>query len=56
MKRTAQKLFILLGALAAAAAPGMSMDVQRKLKPDATDLGGYLYQAIGRTFEAVLRM
>lgn len=53
MKRTAQKLFILLGALAAAAAPGMSMDVQRKLKPDATDLGGYLYQAIGRTFEAV---
>ena len=34
-------------------APGLNMAAQRNLKPDGTDLGGYLYQLIGRTFEAM---
>ncbi len=48
-----QKLAVLFGALLAAAAPGLSMEVQRKIKPDAFDFGGYLHQLVGRTFEAL---
>ncbi len=48
-----QKLAVLFGALLAAAAPGLSMEVQRKIKPDAFDFGGYLHQVVGRTFEAL---
>lgn len=53
MKRMIQKLTVLFGALLAASAPGLSMEVQRKIRPDAFDFGGYLHQVIGRTFEAV---
>lgn len=34
-------------------APGWDMAVARKLKPDAYDLGGYVYQLIGRTFNSL---
>lgn len=53
LKRLIQKLTVLFGALLAASAPGLSMEVQRKIRPDAFDFGGYLHQVIGRTFEAV---
>lgn len=53
MKNTLRKISWIFFGLLAAWAPGMDMSVQRKLRPDAVDLGGYLYQAIGRTMASV---
>ena len=43
---------VIAAALCITLALGLDMAVQRKLMPDAYDLGGYLYQAVGRTFAA----
>lgn len=53
MKNSLKKLWWILASLMAAWAPGMDMHVQRKLRPDALELGGYLHQAVGRTFDAI---
>lgn len=53
MKKSIKCFGWILCSLLAAWAPGMDLSIQRKLRPDAFDLGGYLHQAIGRTFDAV---
>ncbi len=52
-KKALQTVWITLAAWLMSVAPGLSMAVQRKLKPDAYDLGGMLYQLVGRTFNAL---
>lgn len=52
MRKMLRGLILLAGAFFCAIAPMMDLSVQRKLKPDAFDVGGYLHQAIGRAFEA----
>lgn len=44
---------VLIAAILMTIAPGLDMAVQRKLRPDAVDFGGYLFQAIGRTIAAI---
>ncbi len=51
--KTIRNVFIVAGAACMTIAPSLSMAVQRKLRPDATDIGGYLYQLIGRTAESI---
>ena len=41
------------GSFLAAIAPGMDLTVQRTLRPDAVEAGGYVHQLIGRTFESL---
>jgi len=53
VKNSLKKLWWILASLLAAWAPGINMNVQRKLRPDALELGGYLHQAVGRTFDAI---
>lgn len=48
-----QRISLFPAALLMAIAPALDMAVQRKVRPDAFDLGGYLQQAIGRTAAAV---
>lgn len=52
MKKSLQTFVITLSAALMSMAPGLGMEVVRKLDPDAYDPGGYLYQLIGRTFNA----
>lgn len=44
---------LALSAMLSSIAIGLDMAVVSKLKPDAYDLGGYIYQLIGRTFESM---
>lgn len=53
MKKRWQTAGCVIGAVFATIAPSLNLTVQRKLRPDAYDLGGYVYQLIGRTFEAI---
>lgn len=48
-QRTARTGAASLAALLMTLAAGLDMTVARKLKPDAADAGGFLYQLIGRT-------
>ena len=52
MRKMIRSLIILAGAFFCAIAPMMDLSVQEKLMPDAFDVGGYLYQAIGRMFKS----
>lgn len=53
MKNCLKKIWWIIVSLLAAWAPGFNWEIQRKLRPDAFEIGGYLHQAIGRTFDAV---
>ena len=53
MKKYIKNAGWILASLLAVWAPGMDMNIQRKLRPDAFELGGYLYQSIGRTFRSI---
>lgn len=53
MKDLLKKVWWVTVSLLAAWAPGFNWEVQRKLRPDAFEIGGYLHQIIGRTFDAV---
>lgn len=53
MKESCKRIAWIAVSFLAAAAPGMDWTVQRKLRPDAFEIGGYLHQAIGRTFDAI---
>lgn len=53
MKKWMKNVWWILVSLLAAWAPGMDMNLQRKLRPDAFELGGYLHQIVGRTFDAI---
>ena len=49
MKETQRTARTGAAALLMTLAAGLDMTVARKLKPDAADAGGFLYQLIGRT-------
>ncbi|MBP3645391.1 MAG: hypothetical protein J6K55_03095 [Clostridia bacterium] len=53
MKKWCKNVWWVFVSLLAAWAPGMDLSVQRKLRPDAFEAGGYVYQAIGRTFASI---
>lgn len=53
MKSTFKKFSIVIAAFLMSIVTGLDMSVVRKLKPDAYDLGGYIYQLIGRTFQSI---
>lgn len=53
MKNGLKKLWWILVSALAAWTPGMNMNVQRKLRPDALEIGGYLHQIVGRTFDSI---
>lgn len=53
MKKMIRNMAWVLLSLLAVWAPGMDLTVQRVLRPDAFELGGYLHQAIGRTADAI---
>ena len=47
-RQTVRKVGVPIVALLMAVAPSLTMAVHRQLEPDASDLGGYVYQIIGR--------
>ncbi|NLO84537.1 MAG: hypothetical protein GX096_03785 [Clostridiales bacterium] len=55
MKRTPlmRKISIVMIAALMTIAPSFDMSVARKLRPDAVDLGGFIFQAIGRTISSI---
>lgn len=50
IKKAGKMTLLTIAAALMSIVPGLGMEVAAKLKPDAYDLGGYLYQLIGRTF------
>jgi len=52
-KRYFRKAGVAAAAFLMTLAPALDMAVQQKLKPDAVDLGGYLYQLVGRTLASI---
>jgi len=53
IRKTLKNVSLGIAAAFMSIAPGLDMAVARRLKPDAYDLGGYMYQLIGRTFNSL---
>ena len=51
--KSVRAVMCLLAAALMSLAPGLDMSVAARLRPDAYDVGGYVYQLIGRTFDSL---